>query len=657
MVDEQTRQAGMNLAVKAGESLEQAEASGNYRDFERAIKHYEKALSVWADNKEAKAGLVAAEIAYARCALGNNDFDLAQQQLKHRTPEAIKLDQRIFTARQQYTNQQMKKWGIPVVVLTLFLGVVVAIAAIVWDKPPPEKPDDDNARGFMPSSNPYIRRLRTKKKKTRRKNRGGKTSRKRSAEQKLLAEARKQYKAKKYDAAVDILNKVIAKNPKSLDAYNIRGGARALLHDLDAARDDFSKVIELNPKLSVGYDNRGFIFLQKRDYRSAVKDFETSLKLKPKNVMTCIRLGLAYRFLRKHSIAIEYYSKALKLKPGHSPAYLGRGLCRRDQGELPAALKDFDLAIAKDGKNITAYLERGLTRARMGDFAGADKDYDKAQKLAPKLHMVHRYRGLSLGLQGRFTDAVKEYDLALKLQPKDADTWLDRAIAGFAIKDQEVFQSSIKEIAALGIDTRKLEPVVRQRGMAGRIMLAGKALEGKTPGSAKDLVLRAQYRMLSHRLDDAVVDLEAALRLAPELGPKQIFQLLSQIADQQKKWDEKLKVLRCWAKAAPDSSMALNACAWELLTCKDEKLQDPAAALPFARKAVELTHSKNSAILDTFALALFKNGKKQEALKNQELAVRLLPPQVPEADRMEYEGRLEQYRKAVGESEPVKPGK
>ena len=52
-------------------------------------KNYGKALSVWADNEEAKDGLVAAEIAYARCALGNNDFDLAQQQLKHRTLRLI----------------------------------------------------------------------------------------------------------------------------------------------------------------------------------------------------------------------------------------------------------------------------------------------------------------------------------------------------------------------------------------------------------------------------------------------------------------------------------------------------------------------------------------------------------------------------------------
>ena len=100
-------------------------------------------------------------------------------------------------------------------------------------------------------------------------------------------------------------------------------------------------------------------------------------------------------------------------------------------------------------------------------------------------------------------------------------------------------------------------------------------------------------------------------------------------------------------RANPKNPVALNARAWELLTCKQEELRDPTAALPLARKAAELTGSKNSAILDTLALALFRNGRAREALATQEKAIKLLPPKVPPADRKEYEERLLRYRRAV----------
>ena len=65
-------------------------------------------------------------------------------------------------------------------------------------------------------------------------------------------------------------------------------------------------------------------------------------------------------------------------------------------------------------------------------------------------------------------------------------------------------------------------------------------------------------------------------------------------------------------------------------------------ALKAARRADDLTHGENPAILDTLAKVYFDSGDPARALELQQKAVKI----VGQEDRAKA-GRLEQYRKAV----------
>ena len=91
----------------------------------------------------------------------------------------------------------------------------------------------------------------------------------------------------------------------------------------------------------------------------------------------------------------------------------------------------------------------------------------------------------------------------------------------------------------------------------------------------------------------------------------------------------------------------MNAYAWELLTTPDEKLIDAKAALPVAEKAVELTQHADSAILDTLALAYFKNHQGSDAVATQQKAFDVLPQNTTASVRNDYEKRLSQYKAAA----------
>jgi serine/threonine protein kinase len=97
--------------------------------------------------------------------------------------------------------------------------------------------------------------------------------------------------------------------------------------------------------------------------------------------------------------------------------------------------------------------------------------------------------------------------------------------------------------------------------------------------------------------------------------------------------------------AQKDLARGLNACAWELLTCKPAYLRKPLLARQYAERAAVMTNRNDANILDTLALALHLTGNDREAVEVEERAVLLLPANSP--GRSEFEKHFQQYRAAT----------
>ena len=90
----------------------------------------------------------------------------------------------------------------------------------------------------------------------------------------------------------------------------------------------------------------------------------------------------------------------------------------------------------------------------------------------------------------------------------------------------------------------------------------------------------------------------------------------------------------------------MNGFAWNILTGKGLVTRDLELALQAAEAAYTASKGENPNVLDTYALALFENGKKAEAVKYQRKAVELAKKaDAPEQALAEIKGRLERYEK------------
>jgi len=109
--------------------------------------------------------------------------------------------------------------------------------------------------------------------------------------------------------------------------------------------------------------------------------------------------------------------------------------------------------------------------------------------------------------------------------------------------------------------------------------------------------------------------------------------------------EEARAIMENWTDEASD--MMLNSLAWGILTEVEEGKRDIKLALEAAEKANKLTKGKDEQILDTYALALFQNGKVEEAIDAQTKAL----DGVKGNERMEaeFQKRLDEYRAAKKE--------
>jgi tetratricopeptide (TPR) repeat protein len=130
-----------------------------------------------------------------------------------------------------------------------------------------------------------------------------------------LTEALENQNAGRLKEAVEIYTEVIAKNPRSAEAYNWRGMAYEDLGQLDQALADFNKAIEISPDYADAYNNRGEISRKKNAIPQAFADYRKAAELDKNFGEAHYNMGLMNEIQKKDALAAREYETYLKLRP------------------------------------------------------------------------------------------------------------------------------------------------------------------------------------------------------------------------------------------------------------------------------------------------------------------------------------------------------
>jgi tetratricopeptide (TPR) repeat protein len=255
--------------------------------------------------------------------------------------------------------------------------------------------------------------------------------------------------------------------------------------------------------------------------------------------------------------------------------------------------------------------------------AMADKDWDKAvnffgKAIEKKPDDPAAYLGRSRAhlQKGQLDKAMKDADKVLTIQPNNATAHGQRGIVlklrGKLDDSYEAFSNAIKSDA-------KYFWALAQRA---------------------DLLSRKKEQ------EKALADVQKALDAKPDYYDG--FRLRALILTRLGKCKEAMEDFDKVSRMRPDDPWIIQDKAWFLLTCPDEKLQNPSKALELAKKASELSGGKNPLVQETLAEAYYQQGDPLKAAELQEKAVSMKKGDCPDGSCVKgMEERLHKYRMAA----------
>ena len=151
-------------------------------------------------------------------------------------------------------------------------------------------------------------------------------------------------KAMTYKQEIKMLDDLIKKDSRNVDALFNRAWLYASRSDFEKAVRDYTRAIQINKGQADIYYNRGLLYVKMKKYDLAVKDFDEVIKLNPRDADVYCNRGGVNNQLGKIDLSIKDYTEALKIRPNDADALYSRGVVYMSMGNKTKAMEDFKKA-------------------------------------------------------------------------------------------------------------------------------------------------------------------------------------------------------------------------------------------------------------------------------------------------------------------------
>ena len=161
--------------------------------------------------------------------------------------------------------------------------------------------------------------------------------------------------------ALDIVNAVIARDPKNIEAYRIKGYAYEIMQDYSNAFASYNQALSIDPKNAAVLSNRGHAYSLVGQNQNAEKDYESALTINP--TLDDALLNLGRLDVSENKIADgEVYLKKVVVTTSNlrlrASALQIIGVAEISSSNFKEAKGYLDEAIATDPNLASAYVER-----------------------------------------------------------------------------------------------------------------------------------------------------------------------------------------------------------------------------------------------------------------------------------------------------------
>ncbi len=235
----------------------------------------------------------------------------------------------------------------------------------------------------------------------------------------------------------------ISLDSKSVAAYQVLSGVRAIQGNMDAAISTLKRGIKANPgeptlqkiladaekaqsgdvfftqEMSDAEEKKreALTLLAQGDLKKALKSFNKSLKFNPNDAEVWAHIGLINVNLQKFEDGEKAAREAIRLEESNAIAWGVLGAALGDAGKTEEAEEALTKAVELDPNNVSNLLPLGFIHLQKGNLDIAQIMFEKSMKLRPKVSVVWQMLAQVYALQGKEKEAADALVNAQKYEP------------------------------------------------------------------------------------------------------------------------------------------------------------------------------------------------------------------------------------------------
>lgn len=251
-------------------------------------------------------------------------------------------------------------WGVPLVVIVLVAGGMLAASRWTQKQPPTD--------GAAPApAAAAVARI---------------------SDEELLAEATNLFFQKKFTDTETLYTTYLERKPDDFEALTRRGLCRTGRGAFASGLQDFTKALAVKPDDAKLHKHRAMAYASLRQFESAIPDYERAIALDPTDRETQESLGACYSIMaaekadaKEFTEAADFMTKAITVYPHAAVFRHQRGSCYFHAGQYEKALVDLDEAIRMEPSKPDHHENRGHSLNRLGRGEEAEREFQKAKEL------------------------------------------------------------------------------------------------------------------------------------------------------------------------------------------------------------------------------------------------------------------------------------
>lgn len=221
------------------------------------------------------------------------------------------------------------------------------------------------------------------------------------------------YEAGKYTEAIATVDRIIAHEEDTFDAWLIKGNSFQKEEKFVAAVQAYETAQAINDQSAPLNTYHGAAFINLQQYNEAEKKLKKALKIDPTFAEAHYFMGNVQYFNFSTNAAIRSYNEALRLKPEYRDALYMRAASLAELGKYEEALRDYQAALDIDPTLTTAAYNIAIIYLQNEAYEKAGNMLAELDpKALPDLRDYYFYLGEALYFSEKKDDACAAYLVA-----------------------------------------------------------------------------------------------------------------------------------------------------------------------------------------------------------------------------------------------------